>query len=295
MDGAFYQIAARNLLLLKHTKDILVALKQEDISVIVLKGIALIETVYPQIGMREIADIDLLVKTKDLSRVSQKLIDLGYIPERGTSRPTFLMNGKVCVIVQLHTDIPYLRENEIWTDLTTVKIDGEDACVLPLEETLIYLCYHAIVSHLNTEQKWLEDIHRFVTKYKVEIDWEIMAVKIKKYRLTALCYYSFTKVKEIFNSAIPDIFLSNIKPGNRLQSKIFQRIFNEEVSAYYFSYLLPPLIQPRLIFSYFFPMPRFLKFRYNVNSPLIYLYYFVRPVHLISKGIRALWNLFFII
>jgi len=114
MDSTSYHNAARNLILLKHTKDILRVLRQENIPVIVLKGIALVETVYPHIGMREIADIDLLVKEKDLLVISKKLTELNYKFKAFDSVPWYELNSEISIFVQLHTQILYLREKEIW-------------------------------------------------------------------------------------------------------------------------------------------------------------------------------------
>lgn len=282
---------AHNLLFLKSAGEVLSALKEDGIPAIVLKGVALIETIYPHIGMREMSDIDLLIKDKDYPLASRRLKNLGYDLHPGTSVPTWVREGKIAVIVQLHTRIPYLNEKELWGNLIPIVINSEDALTLPLEQNLIYLCYHLAVSHTNSEQKWIEDIRWFSVRYGAELDWRLTVDLIRKHRLQAPCYYVFLEAKRRFDSPIPDFVLSEIKPRDGLRSRIFRDLLNERKFTPYISYALPVLIDPRLIFPYLFPSVKDLKLRYNKQGPFVYLYYIVRPLYLVSRGLRALIEL----
>jgi hypothetical protein len=279
---------AHNLLFLKSAGEVLSAFKEDGISAIVLKGVALVETIYPNIGMREMSDIDLLIKDKDYPLASHRLRGLGYDLHPGTSVPTYVREGKIAVVVQLHTRLPYLNEKELWGNLIPIAINSEGALTLPLEQNLVYLCYHLAVSHTNSEQKWIEDIRWFITRYGAEFDWRLTVDLIRKYRLQAPCYFVFLEAKRRFDSEIPDFVLSEIKPRNGLRSRIFRDLFNERELPPYISYALPVLIDPRLILPYLFPSVRELKLRCNAQAPLVYLYYIVRPIYLVSRGLRGL-------
>ncbi|MDD5610501.1 MAG: nucleotidyltransferase family protein, partial [Candidatus Omnitrophica bacterium] len=250
---------------------------------------ALIESVYPDIAGREIADIDLLIKKKDFSRASQIIQTSGYVLDKGTTFPTYVKNGKVAITVELHTGIAYAKENDIWNDPFPISIEKETAYTLSLEENLIYLCYHSAVYHLNCEKRWLEDIHRLISCYQDKIDWDILAGKIKGYRLSIPCAYVFTKVKKIFATRIPDDFLSAIGPVPSFKNRIFNRIL-ENGDGLRSSYALQILLDPGLIFSYVFPSRESLCLYYNISSPLVYLYYFIRPAHLALRALRQVHN-----
>ena len=56
------------------------ALTREGLPVVVLKGAALAELVYQHIGLRTMADVDLLVEKKNLDKAGSILERLGYCP-----------------------------------------------------------------------------------------------------------------------------------------------------------------------------------------------------------------------
>src|SRR3989304_7122244 len=63
---AYHGNLARNMYLYAELKRILETFSNKGVKVIVLKGAALAKTVYGDIGLRPMSDIDLLVKREDL-------------------------------------------------------------------------------------------------------------------------------------------------------------------------------------------------------------------------------------
>jgi len=76
---AYYQTVACNLCLYRELGSVLEALRDAEIPVIILKGAALAVTLYPNIGLRPIGDVDLLVPQARLSEALACLKALGYI------------------------------------------------------------------------------------------------------------------------------------------------------------------------------------------------------------------------
>jgi len=74
----------RNLYLIGSLRPVLSAFQSAGIPCIVLKGIVLAERVYPNIGLRGMTDVDLLVRKKDLFRADAALIDLGFASSDAT-------------------------------------------------------------------------------------------------------------------------------------------------------------------------------------------------------------------
>ncbi len=75
---AYVATAARNAVLFGALKMVLEALSAGRTPVIVLKGAALAETVYPERALRPMADIDLLIREEDLEKAECQLRDIGY-------------------------------------------------------------------------------------------------------------------------------------------------------------------------------------------------------------------------
>jgi len=75
--------AKENIRLYHELAKVLKTLQNDGISVIALKGAHLAEVVYGNIALRPMVDTDLLVRKADLSRVEEKLLEMGYgSPER---------------------------------------------------------------------------------------------------------------------------------------------------------------------------------------------------------------------
>jgi hypothetical protein len=79
LQSSYYSIAAYNTLLYDKLNNILSCFEQAKIGVILLKGMALINTIYPDIALRPMYDIDLLIHKHDFSLVEDKLKELGYM------------------------------------------------------------------------------------------------------------------------------------------------------------------------------------------------------------------------
>ena len=80
--GALREASRRNILhnlcYYGELRLLLSALKPEGIPLILLKGIFLADAVYGDIGLREMNDIDVLVRPADLTRIAEVLTGMGY-------------------------------------------------------------------------------------------------------------------------------------------------------------------------------------------------------------------------
>jgi hypothetical protein len=76
----YYKNAVLNTLRYDELSKILIAFNDAGIDVIVLKGAFLAETVYKNIGLRPMSDLDLLIKKGDLQKAEKELVQLRYVP-----------------------------------------------------------------------------------------------------------------------------------------------------------------------------------------------------------------------
>ena len=67
---AYYVTFARNALLLAELDRVAAALKDDNITVAAVKGVALVCQLYPSIGLRPMGDIDLLVPRPEVDRAA---------------------------------------------------------------------------------------------------------------------------------------------------------------------------------------------------------------------------------
>jgi len=207
---------------------------------------------------------------------------------------SYLKSGSFQFVVDLHCKIPYLEDtSSIWQEARLEKLAGEDVLVMPLEENLIYLCYHLTVQHAHPDKKWIEDIYRLVDFYRGGIDWEKFVEKVKSYKFQLPCFYTLRKVKEQFNTVFFDNVLEQIKPRNSWRSKVFKIVLESDNPIESADYFLPLLIKPQGILSFCFPSVTFLQQRYGVGLPLVYLFYVLRPIFLFFAGVKGVINLLY--
>ncbi len=68
----------RNLSIIGALREVLATFQEAGMPCILLKGIALAERVYPNIAMRGMSDVDILVRKADLFKVDDVLSSVGY-------------------------------------------------------------------------------------------------------------------------------------------------------------------------------------------------------------------------
>ena len=158
---AYLANAARNLRIYHQLGQVLTALQEQGIPVIVLKGAHLAELVYGNIALRTMCDLDLLVRKDDLARTAARLQELGYAwndcqgveAASATSHhlPPFLRPG--AAPIEIHWTIAGLRlglnieRDGLWERSRAVVVAGVETLVLSPEDLLLHLCMHAGSHH----------------------------------------------------------------------------------------------------------------------------------------------------
>jgi len=287
-----------NVFLLKTLQDILSACRNTSIDIIVVKGAALLEDLYPDLNSRKLSDIDLLVKETDLSQIQDILHTLSFEPLHN-SRTGFIKKGNLPVIVDLHVflkHIPAISNNELWKKSRQTRIADTDTLSLSHEHALIYLSTHFIFSHEGNIEKWLIDIDLYVKKYLQEIDWKALETLIYKNNLQLPLYYLFGKIKAKYQTPFPPQFLNNLRPISEVtfQARLYKKMICEGKNIPFIEYLIPLLPKKglinklRMIFGSCFLPIAVMKNRYNTSNPLLITgLYILRPIILVTKGFVA--------
>lgn len=188
--------AAANMRLFHGLSIILRAMRAADVPVIPLKGACLADTVYGNIALRPMVDLDLLVKPADLPRAIQALRDLGYDSERpfdpAAQQAGFQdmppMRRPGGAMVELHwtlvTPLCGARIDErelegIWERSAPATIAGVPSRMLSPEDLLLHLCMHASVHHrfADVGLKSFVDMAEVVRHYESALDWPAFAAR----------------------------------------------------------------------------------------------------------------------
>jgi hypothetical protein len=156
----YYATAVNHTLFSQALHQVLRALQDRRIAVIVLKGAALAETVYPCGAVRPRRDVDLLVRAEDLSRVEGILETLGYQLSIGNRSKGWWRTQHYHwafrqpnpppfdVPLEVHWQLerpsrPFAIDLEgLWQRAMPATIAGVDTLILAPEDGLVYLCLH---------------------------------------------------------------------------------------------------------------------------------------------------------
>jgi len=179
----------RNVILLRQAAGIIKLLNSHGVNALVLKGAALVEIAYEDLGQRKIGDLDLLIDFDDAQRAVEILSSHNMVTSVCTNRAIFtehhhlpVMYAKNGLAIELHWSIfPVCMIKEadgkeitkkIMAEARSFKLNGIEAKTLSIEHMIIHLCVHAAGQHLCNEgiMKFY-DISQLLAISGDHIDW----------------------------------------------------------------------------------------------------------------------------
>jgi len=320
---AYYTTAARNILIYNDLTHVLQVLSDAGVPVIILKGAALVGTIYPTIAYRPMDDIDLLVRPQDLERARQTLEAMGYrllpgpqerfkpFDTRFTGEMTFCRQEGIGIPIELHWEIiipewyrraTALKVEELWERARLLSIEGTTTWQLSVEDTLIHLCVH-LSTHAFQHQPAYHDIAHLL-RAEVPFPWDRFLERVTDYRVRTSAYFALSAARKLEDATIPDEILFRLQPSS-LHRKVIEAIADpERVAAGEIpfsrprSYLLHLALIDRwrdilgVLAWLFFPGPAWLATRYSLKRKVEpYLYCLWHPLFVASQGILGLWQI----
>lgn len=142
----FYANAQRNLFQTRELLNLLNLLGSNEIRVIPYKGVMLTTSVYGNLGLRHIGDLDILVHKQDFDRTKDLLISKGYQPQLQLHWEHHFVNADGTIGVDLHMAIApsYLSFpldfESLWSRLKPVSFAGSTVYTIDPEDVLLILC-----------------------------------------------------------------------------------------------------------------------------------------------------------
>jgi hypothetical protein len=194
--------AARNLLLFSELGKLLRATQAAGVPVIPLKGAFLAETVYGDIALRPMADLDLLVKPSDLPTAIEVLRQLGYesdqpfdpVAQQARFQDMPPMRKPGSAMVELHWTLvtplcgARIGQGElegIWERSVPATVAGVPSRTLAPEDLLLHLCMHASAHHrfADVGLKSFVDMAEVARHYGGALDWSGFAERANRWRV----------------------------------------------------------------------------------------------------------------
>lgn len=299
----FLKTLHKNTILFDSYKKILVEFDKKDIKVIPLKGIFLAEAVYQNIALRQLSDIDILIKEENIQEALDILHSLGYEDFAGGVKSNYIFTHKD----QKH--VPVLIKNGVGVELHIKPVHEEDYRIpihefwdntvsssiikgvlffkpeLLLLHILLHLDEHIL--YARTHFVGYVDVVNITNFYKNNIDWDKFMSICKKYACEKEVYRQLAICCDTFSLEVPNkvkVLCDNY--SNKLINTYFQDFIagNERAKEKIQNEVLANLRQAKGIINKgiflmhdIFPTKSYMLYRYKPIFPsLFFLYYFLR-------------------
>ena len=204
-----------NLVLLKALKDVTSALSEEGIGFVLLKGAGLLGFLYPEIQLRPMTDVDLLIREKDWPKVRDTLQSRGYRLPAADSERYYAENwyhqlvespGIPPTNLEFHWNLESVERSridpeELIHDAVACEIEGEPYLRLGDHHLLVHLAVHLAHHYQSPALIWAVDIRRFIEGR--ELDWQRIRRTAKDWGVENCLAYSLGYVERAFPGTLP--------------------------------------------------------------------------------------------
>jgi Uncharacterised nucleotidyltransferase len=280
---------------------------REQIDLVVLKGGALAVTIYPDIALRPMGDLDLLITPDAVERATRALIEEGYVafaeltPEfanKFSVEQSFFRKGNRPSQIDLHWHVfttPYYFERipVEWFRQRTMEISINNGRVLAFLPTaqLLHLAAHYMF-HNYRRLIWSYDLALLVARCFRQIDWEDVIKAAAEFGLSQALYEALTEVRERWGVRIPVTYYERLRTvrtpwKGRVVFAATDELSDAELDMLKGLGLKGSLRKSAYWLSVIFPSPGYMRTRYRINSrrwmPLYYLRRVGKAAHLIAR------------
>jgi len=223
--------AEHNFVHYRELVQLLAQLEGQGIEVILLKGIHLAQTVYRDLSLRPMGDMDILVRQEHLAATKAILLDQGYVQKAQLSieescayshhLPTFYKSGNINIAIEVHwritrvnshfdIDLDALWQRALWWQLGQYKIGG-----LSIEDLLLHLALHTAYQDLFKKGIIaLFDIAKTIEHYGTVLDWDILQKRAREWDATRPLFLTLYLAQELVGAKVPATLLQSLTPDD---------------------------------------------------------------------------------
>ena len=300
-------IRCANFVLTGELLTLLRLFEKQGIRAVPFKGLTLAAFAYGDLGLRDIGDLDLLVRKRDIPRARELLIAQGYQPMFALNRvqeAAYLRSlcqlPFVCAeppgMVELHTKIMPrefsfpLDFARLWDRRTSISLGGQEVPSFSPEDLLLVLCAHG-AKHLWTCLKWICDVAQLIRAHP-KMNWEQVVREAPRLAGERMLFLGLFLARDLLQAPLPEEICRRIHTDavvKGLAAQVRQNLFRDrppggfESALFHFRarerfrdgirYSLSLAVSPTLADWVLISVPPSFSF----------LYYLLRPIRLVGK------------
>ena len=210
----------RNLCFWREFLNIVDIFYQRKIAMVPIKGIDILVRFYPSFDIRDMCDIDILVKEEELTLVEGALKELGYQKklyglkeEYWRKKQCHIAFWKESISVEVHWGLDFKRKVTIlpnlWERTKEILIQNYKIRVLSEEDALFSLALH--LRHFGNilALKRVLDAANIINQAP-NFNWNYVLEESKKGRMQAAIYFILMQVKLFTKTDIPEYILNSL-------------------------------------------------------------------------------------
>ncbi|MEJ2684409.1 MAG: nucleotidyltransferase family protein, partial [Candidatus Sulfobium sp.] len=302
LKNVYHETTARNMFMYAELQTILDAFHSAGSEAIVLKGAALAGVVYPDIGLRPMLDIDLLVKEGELAVADKVMTGLDYSAvdslymENHFHLPPYRHVRKPA-IVEIHWHFTGDSRSNVrkwWERAKAEDLMGYRILVPSPEDMLIHLSVHLFNHGYDNGfvLRGLCDIFEALRHYEAEIDWKLLQDEIREQGIEKQVH-SILQLARKFYAPLDGSFIPiNLDHADYrflqvLEGSLFVDSGDAPINPHLLKSMMFDNFPKRITYllSTIFPSRQQMAERYpaSPSSMMMFFYYLVRPFHLLAR------------
>ncbi len=209
LDAAYWGQHFRNRFLLDELPALLARAVSAGLSVMPLKGAALVHGYYPAAALRPMSDLDLLIRPDDTERMADLLHDCGYLPvtrpasNTGSREYAFVAHrAEGAALVEYRSEpldpmtgfpagldpalAARLRTHaaRMWERGQAGEYAGAPMVRIAPEDLLLHVTSHLATRHAGFRLLWLHDVCRILAAHPTDFDWHYFCDEAAMLNLT---------------------------------------------------------------------------------------------------------------
>lgn len=219
------------------------AFENKGIDFISIKGVALLEDLYPEYPVRSSTDVDVLVKEKDLDKAIKILEGQGYSKNLEGLKESYWRNKQYhfvfvrdkkkgfSPIVELHWDLDYPRYRrrilpQMFDRLRQADMQDIKVKLLSAEDTFFGLALHQRRFGIALSLRDVCDTARLLNKYKSSFDWDYVLNESKRAKVCSAVFFALCQVKLFFSIDAPEYVWEGLNVS-RWKRRMIQRFIDK--------------------------------------------------------------------
>ncbi len=321
----FHDNNLRNLRLTGELLKITRAFEAHGIPVVPFKGPTLAALAYESLGLREFADLDILVHKQDVSRARELLASMGYRRQdrvAGAREAAFLKTRREYVfareggvVVELHWALTprilafRLKPEDLWDRVEKITLGRDAVLTLSTEDTLLFLCVHGS-KHFWYRLAWICDVAELL-RARETIDWGQLTERARQMGAQRTLFLGLLLANELLGATLPRTISEKIRADRAVKplsrqvqgwlfqepgetSDVFAKGLDEESGFHPFRVKVRERLRDKVLYSAraaLTPTPEDWELL-PLPQPFFPLYYVLRPIRLSGRyGQRLLSRL----